>query len=94
MQDYAQTGQVNYAQAIPVALDSIAIFDPNLPVNTAQLAAAIENTVSTFTNGSGKTTGQKIASAVLAALPASPTGAQANAALAAAGIGASNGANP
>lgn len=91
---YAATGNVNYAQVIPVALNSIAVLDPNATVNIPQLSTSITAAVSSFTNGTGGSTGQKIATAVLAALPASPTGAQANAALTAASVGASAGANP
>ena len=94
VQSYARTGHVSYAQAIPVALDSLAVFDPAARVDTTELAATIENSVSAFTNNTGGGTGRKIASAVVAALPSGPTGAQVNAALAQAGVGASNGANP
>lgn len=90
---YAQTGQVDYAQAIPVALQSIAILDPKLNIDPATLSGQITGAVSAFTNNTGGSTGQKIASTVLAFLPPNPTGAQANAALVQASVGASNGAN-
>lgn len=92
VEDYAADGQVNYAQAIPVALNSLAIFDPAAAVDAAQLSAQIQTAVTAFTNGNAKTTGQKIAAVVLAQLPANPTGAQANAALTQAGLGANTGA--
>lgn len=90
---YAQTGQINYAQTIPLALDSVAAFDPNIPVSSSQVQTAVVNAVSAFTNGSGKPTGQKIAAVIASQLPANATGAQANALIVQAGIGASNGAN-
>jgi hypothetical protein len=93
VQAYAQTGHISYAQAIPVALNSLAVFAPASSVNTAQLASNIDTAVSAFTDGTSGSTGQRIASAVLDALPANPNGAQVNAALAQAGIGASNGSN-
>jgi hypothetical protein len=92
VQNYAADGQLNYAQAIPVALDSLAIFNPSTSVAVSSLTPAIASAVSAFTNGSAKTTGQKIAAAVTAGLPAVITGLQANQLLASAGVHASNGA--
>ena len=91
---YASTGNINYAQAIPLALDSIAVYSPSTTVSTAALSTAIQTAVSDFTNGTGQSTGQKLAQAVLTVLPAVPTGAQVNAALTSASAGASAGANP
>lgn len=93
VQAYAQTGHVTRAQAIPAALNSLAVFDPAASVDTAQLSAQIQHAVSAYTDNTGGSTGQKIASAVLASLPAKPSGAQVNAALAQAGSGATDGAN-
>lgn len=90
----ASGGKVSVAQAIPIGLNSIAVFDPALPVDTTALSAKIVSTVNVFTAGQGGSTGSKIAQAVIAALPSNPTGAQVNAGLTAAGIGASTGANP
>ncbi len=89
---YAQTGHVSEAQAIPAALNSLAVFDPSQAVDAGQLAANIESTVNAFTNYTAGSTGQRIASAVLNVLPPNPSGAQVNAALAQASIGAGNGA--
>jgi hypothetical protein len=94
VQSYAQTGHVSDAQAIPVALESLAAFEPSAAVDTAQLSTAVESAVNAFTNNTGASTGRKIAAAIVGALPSNPTGAQVNTALAQAGIGASNGANP
>lgn len=91
---YAASDKVNYAQAIPVALDSVAVFDPSISPSVSTISSTITNAVNAFTNGTGKTTGQKIAGAVLSALPANPTGSQVNAAIVQAGVGASTGANP
>ena len=92
VQDYASDGQLNYADVIPVALDSLAIYSPSASVQTAALAPAIASAVNAFTNGTGKTTGQKIAAAVTTGLPAVITGLQANQLLSSAGVQASNGA--
>lgn len=91
---YALTGKVDYAQSIPVALNSIAVFVPDTTVNKADLNAKIQTVISDFTNGTAGTTQQKVAKAILDVLPAQPTGSQVNTALVTAGIGASNGANP
>jgi len=92
--DFYSDGQVNYAQVIPTALNSLAVFDPSTTVDLDQLSTSISGAINAFTNGTAKTTGQKIANAIVAALPANPTGAQVNAALTRAGIGASSGSNP
>lgn len=90
--DYAADGQINYAQAIPVALNAIAIWAPQAKVQTDALKPQIAKTVSDFTDGSAKTTGQKIAAALTDGLPAVITGAQAVAILSQASVQASNGA--
>ena len=92
VQSYAADGQLNYAQSIPIAIDSLAIFNPKASVTVASLTPAIASAVSAFTNGSEKTTGQKIAAVVTAGLPAVITGLQANQLLSSAGVQASNGA--
>ena len=93
VQAYAQSGHVTEAQAIPAALNSLAVFDPAAQVDTAQLSASIESTVNAFTNHTGSSTAQKIAAVVVGVLPPNPNGAQANAALIQAGAAAGNGAN-
>lgn len=89
--DYAADGKLDYAQAIPVALNSLAVYAPNAKVNTPEMQASIAATISDFTNGTGKTTGQKIAKAITDGLPAVITGAQAVSALTQASTLASDG---
>lgn len=92
--NYAATGQVNYAQAIPLALDTVTAFDPKATVSLGVVQSKITSAVSAFTNGTGKSTGAKIANVVLAVLPSNPTGAQVNTTITQASVAASLGANP
>jgi hypothetical protein len=92
VESFAADGQLNYAQAIPVALSSIAVWAPSTKVLTGSLSTEISTAVTTFTNGTAKTTGQKIAAALTDGLPAVITGAQAVALMTQATVQASNGA--
>lgn len=89
--NYAADGQISYASAIPVAIDSLAVFHSWQKVDTATLSTSIAKTVSDFTDGSAKTTGQKIAAAITDGLPAVITGAQAVNLLSQASVQASSG---
>lgn len=89
--DYAATGKVNYAQAIPVLVSSAATFASTPKVNTAQVATAVQEAVADGTGS--KPTAQKIAAVLTDVLPAVVSGSTANQAVAAAATGASAGAN-
>jgi hypothetical protein len=94
---YAATGKVNEAQAINVGLQSIADLAPATwqQAGVSQFSDLIRNTVAAFTGdkGSGTTLGQRIAQAVVTALPSNPTPVQVKAAVVTAGVTASTAAN-
>lgn len=93
--EFAQTGKVDYAQAIPTAFNVLAVFTPSSSVDVKQLGNQVAKSVQVYGQASGSTA-QKIAAAFIAALPANNgtiSGVVANAALTNAGIGASAGAN-
>lgn len=90
--EYAATGHVDQAQAINVGLQSISL-TAGQQTSTAVLAQTIAATVTQFTGDTKTPVGQKIAKAVIALIPADAQPADVSAAIVAAGVGASNGAN-
>ncbi len=88
---YALGGNASFAADIPLALNTLAVWEPSAKVDSQALAGQVTKVVSDFTAGTGKHTGQKIAAAITDGMPAVISGEQAVTAIVAASKAASAG---